>query len=57
MFSMFAENITAKANELNPYKYLEYLFINLPKMKTQNNENDLEEMMPWNPDVKKISSN
>ena len=48
---------TAKANKLNPYKYLEYLLSNLPKIGNKDEEADFEEMMPWNPTTKKLCSN
>lgn len=48
---------TAKANKLNPYKYLEYLLSNLPKIGNKAEEADFEEMMPWNPTTKKLCSN
>ena len=38
---------TAKANGLNPYKYLEYLLSRLPGYDLQNNPNILDMMMPW----------
>lgn len=37
---------TAKANGLNPYYYLRYLFEQLPKMDTTD-ENGLDQLLPW----------
>lgn len=36
---------TAKANGLEPYRYLVHLFKELPKAK---NFDDIEPMLPWN---------
>jgi hypothetical protein len=36
---------TAKANGLEPYWYLRYLFERIPKAQTLN---DFEELLPWN---------
>lgn len=38
---------TAKANELNPFKYLEYIFEKL----SQDEDYDLEQLMPWTADI------
>jgi transposase len=38
---------TAKANGLNPYKYLKYVFENIPKAKTVE---DYERLLPWSVD-------
>ncbi len=37
---------TAKANGLNPFYYLEYLFEKLPNIDTED-ENQIEELLPW----------
>jgi transposase len=37
---------TAKANGLNPYYYLNYLFEQLPNMDTTN-EDALDKFLPW----------
>jgi len=37
---------TAKANELNPYYYLRYLFEQLPNLDTTD-ENVLDQLLPW----------
>ena len=36
---------TAKANGVNPYKYLREVFARLPTMTTKD---DMAELMPWN---------
>lgn len=41
---------TAKANNLNVYKYLEYLFTELPKCRDENGNIDpskLDPLLPW----------
>ena len=38
---------TAKSNGLNPTKYLEYLFKNLPNLQDISNNEILEEYLPW----------
>ena len=38
---------TAKANELNPFKYLVYIFEKL----SQDKDYDLEKLMPWTDEV------
>lgn len=44
---------TAKANELNTYKYFELLLTEIPKHMGDKNLDFLEELLPWNPKVKK----
>jgi hypothetical protein len=44
---------TAKANGLNPYKYLEFILSRLPGSNLKNNLNVLELMMPWDVLVQK----
>ena len=44
---------TAKANGLNPYKYLEYLLSRLPGYNLQTNPQLLDLMMPWGDLVQK----
>jgi transposase len=44
---------TAKANGLNPYKYLEFILSRLPGSNLKNNLNVLELMMPWDELVQK----
>jgi len=38
---------TAKANEVNPFKYLNYLFCELPTVLTKNPDADLAQFFPW----------
>ena len=38
---------TAKANQLKPYEYFEYLLIEIPKHMDDKNSNFLEELLPW----------
>lgn len=45
---------TAKANNINPYKYLELLLTRLPKLQMKNKNDELELLMPWNPEVKEV---
>lgn len=44
---------TAKANGLNPYKYLEYLLTNLSKTDSQI---DMDNMMPWDSTIQELCS-
>lgn len=44
---------TAKANDLNAYKYLQLLLSTLPKESFQKNKNLLDNLLPWNPKVQK----
>ena len=46
---------TAKANGLNPHKYLQKLFEELPQMK-ESGTTDLELVMPWNDKIRKTCS-
>jgi transposase len=41
---------TAKANGLNPYYYLRYLFEQLPNM-DMTDENALDKLLPWSPTI------
>lgn len=43
---------TAKENGLVPYRYLKYLFEQLPIMEEEKDE-DIERLMPWNENVQK----
>lgn len=45
---------TAKANHLNPYKYLEFLLKNLPALAFQENRALLDPLLPWNPQVQTL---
>jgi transposase len=42
---------TAKANGLNPYKYLYYIFSELPGVQFCQHPEFLEDYLPWNPNV------
>jgi len=45
---------TAKANGLNPYKYLHFIFKNLPGVQFHQYPEFLEDYLPWNPEVQQI---
>jgi hypothetical protein len=45
---------TAKANDLEPYRYLRYLFHELPKVTSVEG---YEALLPWNVDKDFINSN
>lgn len=42
---------TSKANGLNPYEYLRYIFKYLPGVRFKEEPEFLEDFLPWNPDV------
>lgn len=42
---------SAKANGLNPYKYLYFIFSELPGVQFGQNPEFLEDYLPWSPDV------
>ena len=42
---------TAKANGLNPYKYLEYLLRHIPSIPPKQQKDFLDKLLPWNPQV------
>lgn len=42
---------TAKANKLNPYKYLNYIFKELPGVQFGSHPEFLEDYLPWNEEV------
>ena len=44
---------TAKANELNTYKYLELLLSELPKHTEDKNLTFIDDLLPWSPRVQK----
>ena len=44
---------TAKANGLNPYKYLEFLLSRIPGSDFRSNPEVLESMLPWNSTIQK----
>ena len=39
---------TAKANGLNPFQYLKYLFEHLPNADIQRHPGHLDDILPWN---------
>ena len=39
---------TAKANGLNPFQYLKYLFEHLPNADIQRHPEHLDDLLPWN---------
>lgn len=48
---------TAKANELNTYKYLELLLTELPKHIDDKNLSFIDELLPWSPRVQNEGPN
>lgn len=46
---------TARANRINPYKYLEFLLKSRPDEKMTDEQ--LESLSPWNENVKQICKN
>ncbi|GLB29109.1 transposase [Lacrimispora amygdalina] len=42
---------TAKANNLNPYKYLNFIFSELPGVQFGQHPEFLEDYLPWNPEI------
>lgn len=45
---------TAKANSLNPYRYLEYILTELPKLADKDGNidtNKLDYLLPWSDDL------
>ena len=45
---------TAKANGLNPYKYLSLLLSALPRKAFQENDKLINNLLPWNPKVQEV---
>ena len=45
---------TAKANDLNPEKYLSYLLTTLPSRCAHDNTPDIDDLMPWQDQVRKV---
>ncbi len=45
---------TAKANHLNPYQYLEFLFKHLSAIPFRENKTLLDSLLPWNPKVRTL---
>jgi len=44
---------TAKANGLNPHRYLEYILGDLPGVPFRQYPDSLDDYLPWNPDIQK----
>ena len=42
---------TAKANGLNVYAYLQHLLLYMPSAEWQQYPEELDELMPWSPEV------
>ena len=43
---------TAKANNLSPFHYLEYLFEQIPNINVNvNDDKELKELLPWSDDL------
>ena len=42
---------TAKANQLKPYDYFEYLLDEIPKHMEDTNRSFLDQLLPWSPDL------
>ena len=42
---------TAKENGLNPFKYLTYLFEQLPQLPDLKNPETLDSLLPWSPSL------
>jgi len=47
---------TAKANGLNPYKYLNVLLRALPKFSSHEKMDLIDSLMPWDPKIRKACS-
>lgn len=45
---------TAKANGLNPYEYLKFIFKNLPGVQFGQHPKFLEDFLPWDPEVQSL---
>ena len=48
---------TAKANDLNPYNYLLYIFKYMPGVRFDEEPEWLEDFLPWHPDVQAFCKN
>lgn len=46
---------TAKANNLKPYDYLEYLLTEIPKHEEDTNTDFLKALLPWSETLRNIS--
>ena len=44
---------TAKANNLNPYKYLVHLFAKLPTYIKSGNTENFDDFLPWSEEIQK----
>jgi len=42
---------SAKMNKLNIYKYINYLFKELPQLEGEQKESDIEKYLPWSKDL------
>ena len=42
---------TAKANNLKPYDYFEYLLAEIPKHLDETDRGFLDDLLPWSPDL------
>ncbi len=48
---IFSITNTATANNLDPYKYLEYIFTQLPNLNFSQDNSVLDEYLPWSENV------
>lgn len=48
---------TAKANNLKPYEYFEYLLTQIPAYMDDTERSFLEDLLPWSPKLPDISEN
>ena len=48
---------TAKANNLKPYEYFEYLLTQIPAHMDDTDRSFLEDLLPWSPKLPDISEN
>lgn len=48
---------TAKANNLKPYEYFEYLLTQIPAYMDDTDRSFLEDLFPWSPKLPDISEN
>lgn len=42
---------TAKANNLKPYEYFDYLLTEIPKHMEESDRSFLENLLPWSPNL------
>lgn len=45
---------TAKANSLEPYKYIKYIFSNFPGVQYQNNLEFIDDFLPWSDEIQQF---